>query len=577
MKIKLLIPIVILFIGVLILPFAYHDMDQPHNFPSSLVVSDAMANFPCHVMGDIIMGNCTDEDIERLSEFINQDDSSPSSEIIPFYPGEGLDSIQIPEAKETEYLIIANNETIHLQSEIVSRSINGSEFTFYGYNGQIPGPTLVVEQHSTIIVNFTNEIDMNTTIHWHGLRLDNENDGVPYVTQDPVIPHGSFIYTLKFPDEGIYWYHTHVREDIQQDSGLYGNILVTPLNESYYNEVNREELIIVDDILIENGTRVAYGKNAATHAIMGRFGTTMITNGKDSYSLTVNQGEVVRFYITNVANVRPFNLSFDGALMKLVGSDIGNYEIDSYVDSIVITPAERYIVEVLFDQAGSYDFLHTTPDTQYILGTIHVESEYANPDYSSVFNSLNNNSAISSDIDQYRSYFTAPIDYQLNLTVDMPGMVMADMNMEEHDEDSGMEWEDTMGEINAQTTTDDITWILRDEASGLENGDIDYQFSVGDIIKIRLFNDPESMHPMQHSIHLHGQRFLVLSEDGIPTSNFVWKDTVNIPTGSTIDILLDVTNPGEWMAHCHIAEHLEAGMMFSFNVTDNKNEKEVKI
>ena len=94
------------------------------------------------------------------------------------------------------------------------------------------------------------------------------------------------------------------------------------------------------------------------------------------------------------------------------------------------------------------------------------------------------------------------------------------------------------------------------------------QAQVGDVLKISLFNDPESMHPMQHPIHLHGQRFIVTHIDGEPVENRVWTDTILVPIGSTVDILVDVTNPGEWMMHCHIAEHLEAGMMTSFIVNE---------
>ena len=123
-----------------------------------------------------------------------------------------------------------------------------------------------------------------------------------------------------------------------------------------------------------------------------------------------------------------------------------------------------------------------------------------------------------------------------------------------------------MGEPNAQSTSEDVTWIIKDKASGQENMDIDYSFEVGDVLKIRIFNDPDSVHPMQHYIHLHGQRFLVLEQDGVRNQNLVWKDTVNVPTGSEVDILLDVTNPGQWLAHCHISEHAESGMKFVFNV-----------
>ena len=96
--------------------------------------------------------------------------------------------------------------------------------------------------------------------------------------------------------------------------------------------------------------------------------------------------------------------------------------------------------------------------------------------------------------------------------------------------------------------------------------DIGWNFHVGDKVKIRIFNDPNSMHAMQHPIHFHGQRFLILSRNGVTNTNLVWKDTVLVPAGQTVDILLDASNPGTWMAHCHIAEHLESGMMFSYRV-----------
>ena len=112
-----------------------------------------------------------------------------------------------------------------------------------------------------------------------------------------------------------------------------------------------------------------------------------------------------------------------------------------------------------------------------------------------------------------------------------------------------------------------MIWQLVDRETGAENADITWAFRVGDRVKIRLANEMDQDHPMHHPFHIHGAgRFLVLSRDGEPEENLVWKDTVLLRAGQTIDILLDVTNPGLWMAHCHIAEHTESGMMFSFDV-----------
>ncbi|TSC97011.1 MAG: multicopper oxidase type 3, partial [Candidatus Peregrinibacteria bacterium Greene1014_49] len=130
----------------------------------------------------------------------------------------------------------------------------------------------------------------------------------------------------------------------------------------------------------------------------------------------------------------------------------------------------------------------------------------------------------------------------------------------------GIEWEDAMPMMNAVTTKANTQWKLIDATSGKENMDIRYQFRKGDKVKIRIVNDRNSAHPMQHPIHFHGQRFLVLAVDGKPSENLVWKDTVLVPKDATVDILLDITNPGDWMIHCHIAEHLSNGMMGMFTV-----------
>ena len=136
-----------------------------------------------------------------------------------------------------------------------------------------------------------------------------------------------------------------------------------------------------------------------------------------------------------------------------------------------------------------------------------------------------------------------------------------------HDTAQGIEWEDDMVEVNRMTTPANMRWKLVDRDTGAENAQIDWTFHVGDQVKLRLVNEMDSDHPMPHPFHVHGAgRFVILARDDVVEPNLVWKDTVLVRTGETVDILLDVTNPGRWMAHCHIAEHHESGMMFSFNV-----------
>src|SRR3989338_1276839 len=184
------------------------------------------------------------------------------------------------------------------------------------YNGSIPGPLIKVAQGSEVTINFINDTNMQTLLHSHGVRMDNAFDGAQ-TSQKEMEPGETFSYKLKFPDAGMYWYHPHIREDYAQELGLYGNYLVVPNDSNYWSPVNREVALFVDDILIENGKIVTFSKASADHTLMGRFGNTMLVNGETDYALQAKAGEIIRFYITNSANTRVFNLSIPGAKMKL--------------------------------------------------------------------------------------------------------------------------------------------------------------------------------------------------------------------------------------------------------------------
>ena len=129
-----------------------------------------------------------------------------------------------------------------------------------------------------------------------------------------------------------------------------------------------------------------------------------------------------------------------------------------------------------------------------------------------------------------------------------------------------VEWSGTMPMMNWNATTAEVHWILEEPATRRRNMDIRWSFRRGEVVKIRIANLRETLHGMQHPIHFHGQRFLVLAQNGISNTNLAWKDTFLLPAGGTADILLELSNPGEWMAHCHISEHLESGMMFTYSV-----------
>ena len=128
------------------------------------------------------------------------------------------------------------------------------------------------------------------------------------------------------------------------------------------------------------------------------------------------------------------------------------------------------------------------------------------------------------------------------------------------------DWAGTMPMMDWLPTAQQVRWVMRDAATGAENREIVRRYRVGDVVRVRLRNQRHSLHAMQHPIHIHGQRFIVLAVNGVPSTNRAWKDTVLVPVGTSVDLLLEISNPGRWMAHCHIAEHLEAGMQMVFEV-----------
>ena len=576
---------------------------------------------------------------------------------------------------------VADGEHIELRIAPVEKHIGDASVRMLAYNGSIPGPTFKVRQGSEIAVDVVNDGDLEATVHWHGLRLENRYDGT-HETQAPIAVGGRFTCRVAFPDPGVYWYHPHIREDYGQEMGLYGNVLVEPGVSDYWPAVHREVVVTLDDVLIENGKIAPFSRSETTHAAMGRFGNVLLVSGEPDLKLSAKSGEVVRFFLTNTANTRVFKVMLPGARMKLVGGDSGRVEHEQFVNEVVLAPSERVVVDALFEQPGELALVHQTPDRVYQLAGITVGDGVAEPPLGDEFAQLRSDPELGAERARLAGLVEAEPDKTLAFVAEMDfeepdgpvvyecpmhpdvvqdergrcprcgmtllakavattyacpmhpdvmqnepgrcpqcGMKLLPASLasqaagehEHHGDDGhdherrthehhdtaapgehvgevhtnhdeggehgeghehhahagagGIEWEDDMVEINKITTPTNMRWKLVDRATGEANAAIDWRFTVGDRVKIRLINEMDSDHPMHHPFHVHGAgRFLILTRNGEIEPNLVWKDTVLVRTGEVVDILLDVTNPGRWMAHCHIAEHHESGMMFSFTV-----------
>src|SRR5215212_102516 len=199
------------------------------------------------------------------------------------------DTAGLVEAVRSDVVALADGDEFELRIAPVTKRIGEATVRMLAYNGSIPGPTLRVPEGAEVVVDMENEGDLEATVHWHGLRLDNRYDGT-HETQELMPVGGRYTARVAFPDPGVYWYHPHVREDYGQELGLYGNCIVVPADSDYWPPAHRELALTLDDILIEDGKVAPFSRTETTYAAMGRFGDVLLVNGETELSLSALPG-----------------------------------------------------------------------------------------------------------------------------------------------------------------------------------------------------------------------------------------------------------------------------------------------
>src|SRR5688572_24003675 len=249
--------------------------------------------------------------------------------------------LKLPEAADTnpDPKIVE----IMLESRVASLEIApGVRTKAWTYNGGLPGPLIRARKGDRLIVHFSNALPQSTTVHWHGVQVPIEMDGVPGVSQPPVEPGGSFTYDFVVPDAGLFWYHPHVMSAAQVGFGLYGALLVEDPDERL--DIADELVLVLSDIAIEdgNGELQSPDSGGAVGALFGREGNHLLVNGRIKPTLTVRSGALQRWRIVNSAKSRYFQFQLDDLQpFLLIGVDGGHMEYSLEREVIVLAPGER--------------------------------------------------------------------------------------------------------------------------------------------------------------------------------------------------------------------------------------------
>ncbi|WP_420405276.1 multicopper oxidase family protein [Nisaea sp.] len=400
----------------------------------------------------------------------------------------------------------------------------------WGYEGGVPGPTLRVKQGGRIDRRFLNALPQSSTVHWHGIRIDNAMDGVPELTQTAVAPGGSFDYAFTAPDAGTYWYHPHNRTWEQLARGLYGALVV---EEPDAPDIDRDEVLLIDDWRLTEKAEIAEDFGAMhdwSHG--GRIGNWITVNGDGYWASTARQNERLRLRLVNVANARIFSLSLKGLDGWIVALDGQPLETPQRAGRMVVAPAQR--IDLIVDVTGEAEasIVSHERNGSYAIATFTV-SESAASRRTDPAAPLPPNPL--PEIGPLESARRAELLMEGGAMGGMTGAMMGSRSMDMR----GLVQQGKVWAFNGRADMPDEPLISA---------------AAGETIRIRI----ENRTGWPHAMHLHGHHFRKVLEGGALGAH---RDTLLMDREEIAEIAFVADNPGDWLLHCHMVEHSAAGMM----------------
>jgi FtsP/CotA-like multicopper oxidase with cupredoxin domain len=462
--------------------------------------------------------------------------STDSTDVDPTAPGETPEA-ELPFPDLVTQAVLedqddaAGHVEVYLTTGVEQGEINGVPLEMFLYDRERPGPTIRARVGDDVTVHFTNGLPEPTTVHWHGLRIPDYMDGSPRV-QTPIQPGDTFTYSFKVTEPGTFWYHPHVRANEQVEKGLYGTLIV---QEEENIEFHRERMLVLDDISL---TSEGYAPWFANHPeiMHGRFGNTLLLNGLPGVlGYQAQVGEVERWRIVNTANARPMTIELvGGAEVRVIGTD-GGLLPEPFVmtEPLEVAVGQRYDLEVRYTGGGPL-----------VMNNVVLALD-------------ENDNVIQVPIEQMSIEQLEP---ETELEPRTPIYPVPEMPT-----GRAISREETIvfNAVEDPSSDAGVAWQLNGKSHSM---DPLFTFAQGDTAIIELKNQLGPEHPF----HLHGQWFEVLERNGEPANEPGLKDTALLPGMGSVKLRAYMDNPGRWMAHCHILEHAELGMMSEIVVTGDQ-------
>jgi FtsP/CotA-like multicopper oxidase with cupredoxin domain len=421
---------------------------------------------------------------------------------------------------------------VDLTAKLADIQVDGKIVHAWTYNGGLPGPLIKTRVGDRLIVHFKNELDQPTTVHWHGVRVPIEMDGVPEISQPEVKKGESFTYDFVVRDAGLYWYHPHVMSAAQVGFGLYGALLVEDPADGVGVE-DQLTLVLSDIGFDKKGVLEPADSGGSAGMVFGREGDYVLANGRRRPTLKARPGAPQRWRIVNAAKSRFFYLDLEGQPFTVIGTDGGLHEKPVTTDILLVTPGER--VDVIVAPKGK-------AGTPLPLRAMLYNRGYGSVEYRAVEDVLTIEFTKEPAVTAKPVTVTRPLEAPstdgatpLDVVLTLPPMKN---NKSEFQVNGVPFWK---AKPYAAKLGEKQLWIVK--------------------------NDSDWDHPF----HLHGFFFHVLDDNGAPVRPLALKDTINVPMKATVKLLVTFDErPGEWMFHCHILDHADGGLMGTVMVGDVK-------